>query len=115
MSQQSKIMAILSDQQKHCSVEFLEKMFIVDYRRRICDIREELRPQGQTVASEPCKGRCGRNHSAGMHRYWLERIGATSLKFNDLSDKFEVLTPKKQPDTIQAQQPRLFKPSVVRY
>lgn len=66
MSQLNTIKEILLDGQRHCSAEFVEKMFIIDYRRRICDLKTEL-----TILSEPCRGRCGRNHKANMHWYWI--------------------------------------------
>lgn len=69
MSQAVEILKILNDGNFHCVTEILEKMYIVDYRRRMCDLKE----QGHKLISEPCGGRCGRNHSSGVHRWQLVR------------------------------------------
>ena len=73
MTQIQQIKKILSDGKKHCSVEFSEK-YMVDYRRRISDIREEINKLGFTISSEPCGGRCGRVHNSGVCRYWVSKI-----------------------------------------
>ena len=67
MNQQAQILQLLNDGEKHCVAEILEKMFIVDYRRRFCDLRE----QGYNLLSEPCGGRCGRKHSSQLHQWTL--------------------------------------------
>jgi hypothetical protein len=72
MSQREQIKEILSDGQKHCAIEFVENVCLIDYRRRICDIREELKSDNKTVESEPCKGRCGRNHKSPVNWYWIK-------------------------------------------
>ena len=67
MTQQTQILQLLNDGEPHCVGEILEKMFIVDYRRRLCDLKD----QGYNLISEPCGGRCGRNHSAQLHQWTL--------------------------------------------
>lgn len=79
MSQREQIKEILKDGQKHCSAEIIEKVLCIDYRKRISEIREELKPESQTVESEPCRGACGRNHTSGLHRYWIIKTGQQSL------------------------------------
>jgi len=68
MSQRKKIKEILLDYQKHCSIEFVEKVHLIDYRARISSLRKE----GLNILSEPCLGKCGRNHTSSVHRYWIE-------------------------------------------
>jgi hypothetical protein len=68
VSQKNQIKSILNDGHKHCSTEFVEKLYIIDYRRRICDLKDE----GLKIKSEPCHGECGRNHTSSPFRYWIE-------------------------------------------
>jgi len=69
MSQKEKIKNILADGAKHCSSEIIEKLYpIIDYRARIAGLKKE----GVKIKSEPCGGRCGREHTANMFRYWIE-------------------------------------------
>jgi len=75
MSQQKTIKTILNDGKKHCSAEFTEVMRIIDYRARISSIRRELEKTGNTVRSEPCRGRCGRKHTAPLNWYWIDTVG----------------------------------------
>ena len=69
MTQQAQILQLLNDGEKHCVAEILEKMFIVDYRARL----GELRKRGYNLISEPCGGRCGRKHNSGVHCWQLKR------------------------------------------
>jgi hypothetical protein len=82
MSQKDKIKNILSDGQKHCSVQFVEEVFCIDYRRRICDLKDD----GLKIKSEPCGGQCGRNHKSNAFRYWIEaepvQVGLFNMRQN---------------------------------
>lgn len=62
--QQHEILSILSDGLWHCSFEFRERMFIVDYRKRLSELKQE----GLTLLAEPCRG-CGRRHKAAP-KWW---------------------------------------------
>ena len=65
---QIQLMEILNDGQWHCSVEFIERMHIVDYRKRL----SELKKQGYNLISVLCKETCGRKHKANVHKWKLE-------------------------------------------
>ena len=72
MSQEDQIKKLLLDGNKHCSAEILEKCSpIVDYRARISSIKKSVAKYDIEVGSEPCKGKCGRIHKSGVHRYWF--------------------------------------------
>lgn len=112
MSQQSKIMELLKANEWTCTNEFYSR-YIADPRKRL----EELRKQGVKMEWRWCENE-NHNHNGHSKEWKLiedNRTGTTSPEFNDLSDKFEVLAPKVAPSAIQPRQPRLFKPSVVRY
>lgn len=79
-SQKNRIRQILDDGRFHCSDEIIQRLggHIVDYRARISSIRKDLRLVGKTVNSEPCKGRCGRNHEAPVFVYWISDVSRTA-------------------------------------
>ena len=69
LSQREKIKEMLDWGDWICSSDIIQRMFpIIDYRKRISEIKEKLPPYRQ-LESEPCRGRCGRNHTANLHRY----------------------------------------------
>ena len=86
VSQKQQIKRILEDGRKHCSVQFVEEVFCIDYRRRICDLKDD----GLKIKSEPCHGECGRNHTSSPFRYW---INEPEVRIN--------LTPSKQAEPVQ--------------
>lgn len=67
MSQSEQIKIMLENQEWVCSGDIIERMKIIDYRRRICDLKKK----GLSIKSEPCRGRCGRSHISNMYRYQL--------------------------------------------
>lgn len=66
MTQHLQLLQLLSDGQPHCVTEILERMFIVDYRKRLSELRKD-----HELISEPCEGRCGKNHQSNVHRWTL--------------------------------------------
>ena len=106
-TQKEKIKNILREKGKHCSVEIIERCpYLIDYRKCISDIRDELEPKGWTIKSEPCRGRCGRNHNASVFWYWAEKIDTDSPKIdkiNPLIAPVDVLEPKRDKSPILAQ------------
>lgn len=68
MSQSEQLLNILSDNQPHCVVELRESLFCYDYRKRLSEIKQK----GYNLLSEPCEGRCGRNHTSQLHRWTLK-------------------------------------------
>ena len=67
MTQHEQILELLKDGNAHCVSEILEKMFIVDYRRRMCDLKEK----GYNLISKPCAGSCGKRHTSNLHEWRL--------------------------------------------
>lgn len=66
MNQHLKLLDILSDGQPHCVTEMLERFKIVDYRKRLSELKKDY-----NLVSEPCRGKCGRNHVANLHQWTL--------------------------------------------
>ena len=65
-TQHKELLKILDDEQKHCTVQFKDELFIVDYRSRL----NELKKRGYNLQSEWCRGKCGRNHKSGPKLWW---------------------------------------------
>lgn len=80
MNQHQQILELLSDNKYHCGVELRESLYCYDARKRI----SELNQRGITIKSEPCKGRCGRNHNSSIHWYCIpikkEMVGMFELE-----------------------------------
>lgn len=60
--QQKQLLEILDDGAWHCAFEFREKLFIVDYRKRLSELRQP--PYKYKFETQNCKGECGRKHNA---------------------------------------------------
>ena len=73
--QQAEILDILDDHRPHCSFEFRERLFMVDYRKRL----SELRRAGYALKATSCRGRCGRKHKAAPKLWQLSPPELESL------------------------------------
>lgn len=65
-TQQNKILQKLNEGSWICSTELID-LYSVDYRSQI----NKLRKKGYVILSEPCNGRCGRNHQGKMNMWHL--------------------------------------------